>query len=56
MKKDWKSTLAGLAGAGLNLYANGAGHKQVAFSLGLAVLGALAADAQKVGKEPTEDK
>jgi hypothetical protein len=43
--KDWKTTLAGLAAGGLNLFANGTNPKQIALSLGVAVLGHMASDA-----------
>src|SRR3954470_10512786 len=44
---DLKTTLAGLASAGLNLYANGTAPKQIVFSIGIALLGSLASDATK---------
>ena len=44
----WRTTLAGLALAALNLYANGVTGKQFAISMGLLILGILAADGRAV--------
>jgi hypothetical protein len=41
---DWKTTLAGLGAAALNLFANGANWKQVLLSIGITALGAFAKD------------
>lgn len=42
--KNWKTTVAGLAGGALNLYANGVDIHQIVFSIAIAVLGAMAKD------------
>lgn len=47
MITNWKTTLAGLAAAALNLFANGGSPKQIGLSLAVSVLGALASDTQK---------
>jgi len=44
-----KTTLAGIGIGFLNLYANGTAPKQAAFSIGLALLGALAKDFNATG-------
>lgn len=44
---DWKTTLAGVALAALNLYANGVSGKQVAVSSAALLLGSLAGDTKK---------
>jgi hypothetical protein len=53
--KHLKTTLAGLAGGALNLYANGVTGKQVAFSLALSFLGKLAADAHTTAPKPPSE-
>lgn len=47
--KNWKTTLAGLAAAGLNLFAQGTNWKNVLVSVGLAALGTLAKDSNVTG-------
>lgn len=47
--RNWKTTLAGLALAFLNLYANGMNAKTAAMSAGLAALGVAAKDYNVTG-------
>ncbi len=47
--KNWKTTLFGVAAGVLNLFANGAGWKQVLYSLAVAGLGILAKDFNVTG-------
>lgn len=49
MLSSLKTTLAGLGVAFLNLYANGATVKNAAFSVGIALLGALTKDFNSTG-------
>lgn len=52
--KNLKTTLAGLAAGGLELYANGLTGKSLAFAIALTALGKLSADAPKA--PPAEKK
>lgn len=47
--KNWRTTLAGLAAGGFNLFANGNSWKQVVMSLALAGVGLLAKDHNVTG-------
>ena len=44
MRKNWKTTLLGLAAGVLNLVASGASWKSAAVSIGVAAVGAAAKD------------
>jgi hypothetical protein len=54
--KNWQTTLAGLGAGALNLFANGTDPKQIAFSVGMALLGTLAQDSLKKPAPPAEPK
>lgn len=47
--KNWKTTLAGIGAAALNMFANGANWKNVLVSLGLAALGLVSKDHNVTG-------
>lgn len=47
--KNWKTTLAGIGLAALNLIANGASVKQASVSIGLLLLGGMAKDSNVTG-------
>lgn len=47
--KNWKTTIAGLGLAFINLYAGGMTAKNAALSVGLAALGAVAKDGDVTG-------
>ena len=47
---NWKTTLAGIATAALNVLANGTNWKQIALSAAVAALGALASDTKTASK------
>jgi hypothetical protein len=47
--KNWKTTLAGLAAGGLNMFANGTNWKQILVSLGFGALGLFAKDHNVTG-------
>lgn len=47
--RNWKTTLAGVLGAVLNLVANGTNWKAASVSVGLAAIGALAKDHNVTG-------
>ncbi len=46
---NWKTSLLGIAGGGLNLFANGLNWKQVLFSVGIAALGLVSKDMNVTG-------
>jgi hypothetical protein len=54
MLKNWKTTIAGFGAGALNLLANGAKWQQIAFSVGVAVLGVLAKDHNVTGGSVTQ--
>lgn len=47
--KNWKTTIAGLTGGALNLYANGTNLKSIVLALALAALGAFSKDHDVTG-------
>lgn len=49
MFSNWKTTLAGLGIASLNLFANGMHPKQIGMSIGLAILGSICKDFNVTG-------
>lgn len=49
MFKNWKTTIAGFAGGGLTLYADGTDLKHILLALAMAVLGVVAKDKDVTG-------
>lgn len=47
--KNWKTTLIGIVGGALNLFASGVNWKSVAMSAALAALGAVSKDSNVTG-------
>lgn len=47
--KNWKTTLAGLAAAALQLFSQGTGWKNILASIGLAAIGSFAKDSNVTG-------
>jgi hypothetical protein len=50
MFRNWKTTVFGLASAGLNMFANGTNWKQVLLSIGIAAVGLVAKDHNVTGQ------
>jgi hypothetical protein len=54
MFNNWKTTVAGLAAGGFNLFANGMNWKQVLLSVGIAFVGLVAKDHNVTGGTITQ--